>query len=67
MHLLKTPELHLKFTHTSPQILVFSLKNGHGFASLPRTSQEQQRGSFLSDVDHELQMFTKLVTVLTKP
>ena len=49
------------------QILVFSLKNGHGFASLPRTNQEQQRGCFLSDVDHELQIFTKLVTALTKP
>jgi hypothetical protein len=41
MRALKTPELHLKFMHTSPQILVFSLKNGHDFASLPRISQEQ--------------------------
>ena len=54
---LKTPELHLKFMHTSPQILVFSLKHGHNFASLPRTSQVQQHACFLSDVDHELSNF----------
>jgi hypothetical protein len=50
MRFLRTPELHLKFTHTSPQLLVFSLKNGHGFTFLPRPSQEQQRGCLLSDV-----------------
>jgi hypothetical protein len=30
----QTPEFQLKFMYTSPQILVFSLKNGHGFPSL---------------------------------
>src|SRR5262249_1164793 len=34
MRLFQSPKLQLKFTHTSPQILIFSLKNGHGMASL---------------------------------
>src|SRR5881398_270639 len=34
MRRLQTPELQLQCTHTSPQILIFSLKNGHGMASL---------------------------------